>query len=348
MKIIRTLAVLSALAIFASCIPEGGDEKSADALIISEIDPFGDCIELYNSGTTAISLEGVKLRRMRVKDALDDEQTIWKGAPSLKLGAGEYLVLTYEEGKEDELVYPRNLRKPISSKKNIYIWLQDSKEKVLCTFQRGEKGRGWGEVRMVSPKDENDNEYSFSLLEDGSWALANPTPGAANGAKVADIDQSMLTVAINEIILSESRVELHNYGSKDINISGFQLRWGRIKNGYPDNQTIWTATSGTIIPAGGYMMATSSLALTGYNVSNIHIKLRDPNTFDTLNNAMAWDDFKRGKKGSGWTTATLNATTQPYIRIPDGTGLWYLGASTPLSTNGKNPGTQLVPDVDQD
>ena len=347
MKIARIIASLATIAALVSCIHDDGDGTGAESLVLSEINPFDDTIELYNSGSSTISLEGVKLRRMRLKDGVDDEQTIWKGAPSLKLKAGAYLVLKYEEGKEDELVYPTNLRQPISSKKNVYIWLQDAKKDVLCSFQRGEKGRGWGADRMISPRDSLDNEYSFCLVG-GDWVLASPTPGAANAEKKADIDQRMLTVSINEINLANGRFELHNYGSKDVNISGFQLRWSRIREGLADNQTIWTATTGTIIPAGGYVMGTSYITLSGYNASNIHIKLRDPKTFDTLGNTLAWDDFKRGKKGTGWTTATLSATSEPYVRIPDGTGLWYLGASTPYATNGKTPGTSLVPDVDQD
>jgi len=41
---------------------------------------------------------------------------------------------------------------------------------------------GWGTTGAKQEKS-----YSYSRMSDGSWAYAAPTPGAANGAKVADI-----------------------------------------------------------------------------------------------------------------------------------------------------------------
>ena len=68
---------------------------------------------------------------------------------------------------------------------NKFIELCDASGKVLDSFVRGEEGSGWNQVSGY----ENDKKHSFSRCPDGTgeWAYADPTRGAANGEKAAEI-----------------------------------------------------------------------------------------------------------------------------------------------------------------
>lgn len=337
-----TIALLGISLVFAGCSKENvinpASSTGITGIEITEVDGYADFIELYNSGSETVSLEGCKLRRLRVKDGLEDKQTIWLGTSSVSLAPGEYLVLNYEEGKTDNNLYPLNLQNKISAKKNINLWFQNSVNTVLSTFQRGSKGIGWGLVNMPACKDDADVEYSFSLVS-GEWVLATSTPGADNASKAADIPTQMMTVVLNEISLPDNAVELYNFGAESVNIGGFELRWGRIKSGVADNQTVYTIPTGTTIAAGAYLKLTPGINIGLYNACNIRIYLRDPSTLDGFDQKIVWDDFRRGKKGDGWTSTTLSATTLPYARIPDGTGDWYLeNAATIGAANGTSAG----------
>jgi len=344
LKLCSLAALLSIVAVSCTKDPEGSPVKTYDSKVqMTEINGNQDYIELYNAGNETESLEGFKIRRMRMKDGQPDEQTIWKGTKYLKIGAGERIVLSYVEGKDDNDTYPRNLRNPISTKKNAYMWLQDPAEVKLTVFQRGTEGIGWGEVRMQ--KVEKNNEALSYSLTGTAWKYALPTMGRENGAAIGSIDQTMLTVSINEISLADSKIELYNYGNTAVSLDGFELRWSRVKNdGTADNMTIWECPASTTLKAGEYMTVTPSISLSSYNSTNIHIKLRNPNATDCTGEKIAWDDFKRGTEGSNWTKDKLSATTMAYARVPDGTGNWYLQSATLGKTNGASAVTP-VPDV---
>lgn len=317
-------------------------------VIMTELDGSKDMIELYNPGKVTESLEGFKIRRMRVKDGIEDEQTIWSGKKDVFIEAGKYLVLRYEEGKEDNNVYPTNLQNPFSSHKNLNVWFQDPQGKVLSTFVRGEKNIGWGLVGMQKCETEAGEKYSYSLV-DGKWVYALPTPGAANGPKAGDIDRNMFTVVINEIDFAHSTIELFNVGKTPVDIKGFQLRWSRLKETEADNMTVWEATDATVIQPGAYLSVTSRVDLAGFTDRNVHIKFRDQNKTDFTGAKLTWDDFKRGTKGGGWTSVTVSPKVSVMARIPDGTGLWYVASkATPGATNGKDVSGGLVPGIDQD
>ena len=76
----------------------------------------------------------------------------------------------------------------LSGKKNVFIELYDGKNNKLDEFKRGEEGAGWNQVSGFK----NDKNHTFSRVPDGTgeFVYADPTKGAANGAKVADIEQA--------------------------------------------------------------------------------------------------------------------------------------------------------------
>ena len=355
-KIFIIFSLAAVLAVSCGKEPSGDNGKVPvnSKVIMTEINGSEDFIELYNSGSEAESLEGFKIRRMRLKDGVADAQTIWEGMPSFregmpsfKIAAGERLVLAYAEGKTDNLQYPRNLQNPLSSKKNMFLWLQDPAGNRLSEFRRGIESIGWGEVRMHKAEIE-DIGLSYSL-SGSEWKYAVPSKGSENAEAVGTIDQTMLYVSINEIDLEGSKVELYNYGDKDADISGFELRWSRIRtDGTPDNQTIWTAPLNTVLSPGDFLtVSISTPSLSAYQSRNIHLRLRNPNAFDCTGEKIVWDDFKRGVEGSGWTKESLSATSGSYARVPDGTGNWYLQTATVGSRNGVSTATP-VPDVKVD
>lgn len=309
-------------------------------VFLSEINGAEDFVEIYNAGKETVSLEGAKIRRMRTLDGADDEQTLWEGAAGITLASGKYLCLKYEEGKEN---VSTNLKRNLSAKRNIYVWLQDSQMKKVSEFKRGTKGAGWNEVHMQP--EEKEYSYTNSLSSaDGEWYYAAPTPGSANGTKMGAIDQTMMFVVINEIDFKNSKIELYNCSSEEIDLMGFQLRWSRInKEGEADNKTIWTAETSVKIPAKGFLVVDSETDLSPYVQKNIHIRLRDASNTDFTGEKMIWDDVKRGSKGSGWTTVELaSPISGSMARVPDGTGDWFMvGQPTIGGTNGKTTGEAL-------
>ena len=353
MKSIRLiLALCVSGAVVISCSKSGdefnnesGNQSAADltSVRLNEIDGAEDFIELYNTGTQTVSLEGAKIRRWRVADGIDDEQTLWEGTTET-IAAGAYLCLRYDETKVGVAGY---LKRDFSSRKNTSIWLQDANETVVSEFSRGTKSVGWNQIHMQRCRNASEVAYSYSFVGT-KWVYAESTPASANGSRVGEIDQTMMPVVMNEIDLESGKIELYNASDAEVNLIGFQLRWSRMKDDDADNRTIWEATKKTVIPAKGYLVVESEISLSEYASKNFHLRLRDSSHQDFMGEKYVWDDFKRGSKGEGWTTVTLTSPiVGSMVRIPDGTGDWYLAGSASLgSTNGTSLSGKLVPDGD--
>jgi len=154
----------------------GGGDKGG--LVLNEIDGNSKFIEFFNTGSSAVSLADCKM----FKDG-DTETPIWIGQAGMTVGAGEYFVLDGVKGSTD---YTVNFNSGISSKKNVMIVLTDAAGNTLDEFVRGAEDTGWGNTSLPANAD-----CSFSRCPNGTgeWAYAAPTRGAANGAKVGDIEQ---------------------------------------------------------------------------------------------------------------------------------------------------------------
>ena len=199
--------VLAAMAAFALCACEqdnpvvdgsgtqnGGNEQTAAGVVLNELSGADKYIELYNTTDKEVSLEGLKLVKY---DASKDggKSTTWTGKAGMTIAAKGYVVLESSdladeaEGGDPAYAYESAnhvFKGGLSGKKNLKIDLQDATDNVLDSFARGEEGAGWNQVSGF----ENNKKNTFSRVPDGTgaWAYADPTKGAANGAKVADIE----------------------------------------------------------------------------------------------------------------------------------------------------------------
>ena len=174
---------------------QGGNDTKVTGVVLNELSGADKFIELYNTTDKEISLEGLCLVKY---DSSKDggKSTTWTGKAGMKIAAKGYVVLESsdlsdpdEDGDPNYAYESANhvFKGGLSGKKNVKIDLQDANENVLDTFVRGEEGAGWNQVGNFN----NDSKHTFSRVPDGTgeWAYADPTKGAANGAKVADIEQ---------------------------------------------------------------------------------------------------------------------------------------------------------------
>lgn len=174
---------------------EGGGE-TIDGIVLNELSGTDKYIELYNTTEAEVSLEGVMLVKYDSSKE-GGKSTTWTGAAGMKIAAKGYVVLESSdladeaEGGDPAYAYESAnhvFKGGLSGKKNVYIELQAADESVLDSFQRGEEGAGWNQVSGFK----NDKTHTFSRVPNGTgeWAYADPTKGAANGEKVADIEQA--------------------------------------------------------------------------------------------------------------------------------------------------------------
>ena len=200
--------VLAAMAAFALCACEqdnpvvdgsgtqnGGNEQTAAGVVLNELSGADKYIELYNTTDKEVSLEGLKLVKY---DASKDggKSTTWTGKAGMTIAAKGYVVLESsdladpaEDGDPEYAYESANhvFKGGLSGKKNVFIELYSAADEKLSEFKRGEEGAGWNQVSGFN----NDKKHSFSRVPDGTgeFVYADPTQGAANGAKVADIEQ---------------------------------------------------------------------------------------------------------------------------------------------------------------
>ena len=125
------------------------------------------------------------------------KSTTWTGKAGMKIAAKGYVVLESSdladeaEGGDPNYKYESAdhvFKGGLSGKKNVFIELYSAKDELLSEFKRGEEGAGWNQVSGFN----NDKKHTFSRVPDGTGAFvyADPTKGKANGAKVADIEQT--------------------------------------------------------------------------------------------------------------------------------------------------------------
>ena len=174
----------------------GGNETKVTGIVLNELSGTDKFIELYNTTDKELSLEGVYLVKY---DSSKDggKSTTWTGAKDMKIAAKGYVVLESsdladpaEDGDPAYVYESANhvFKGGLSGKKNVFIELYSAADEKLSEFKRGEEGAGWNQVSGFN----NDKKHSFSRVPDGTgeFVYADPTKGAANGAKVADIEQA--------------------------------------------------------------------------------------------------------------------------------------------------------------
>ncbi|MCL2026887.1 MAG: T9SS type A sorting domain-containing protein [Bacteroidales bacterium] len=214
----------------------GGDPVDYSKLVVNEVSGEHKYVEIYNSGTVSIPLEGVRLQRNdgptggseRLHVAGD---VIPAGAYRLYLfnsftptGSAAYSGTSTLVDKVTGLdTYPEfvgwSVSSGISDQQILKIALVDPDGAEISTFIRGDAPLpAWGgDAARV-------RTHSYSRMTDGTWAYAVPTPGAENGAKVSDIvDPGYLTEtpadAVGLVIESATAAETNPVFDEDVIIT---------------------------------------------------------------------------------------------------------------------------------
>ena len=173
-----------------------GDQVKVEGVVLNELSGADKFIELYNTTDKEISLEGVYLVKYDSSKE-GGKSTTWTGAKGMTIAAKGYVVLESsdlsdpaEDGDPAYVYESANhvFKGGLSGKKNVFIELYNANDEKLSEFKRGDEGAGWNQVSGFN----NDKKHTFSRVPDGTgaWAYADPTKGAANGAKVAEIEQT--------------------------------------------------------------------------------------------------------------------------------------------------------------
>ena len=174
----------------------GGNETKVTGIVLNELSGADKFIELYNTTDKELSLEGVYIVKY---DSSKEgrKSTTWTGAKDMTIAAKGFVVLESsdladpaEDGDPNYAYESANhvFKGGLSGKKNVFIELYSAADEKLSEFKRGEEGAGWNQVSGFN----NDKKHTFSRVPDGTgeFVYADPTKGAANGAKVADIEQT--------------------------------------------------------------------------------------------------------------------------------------------------------------
>ena len=173
---------------------QGGDSK-VSGLVLNELSGADKFIELYNTTDAEINLDGCYIVKYDSSKE-GGKSTTWTGKGGIKIAAKGFVVLESSdladeaEGGDPNYAYESEnhvFKGGLSGKKNVFIELYSAKDEKLSEFQRGSEGAGWNQVSGFN----NDKKHTFSRVPDGTgeFVYADPTKGAANGAKVADIEQ---------------------------------------------------------------------------------------------------------------------------------------------------------------
>ena len=173
-----------------------GDQVKVEGVVLNELSGADKFIELYNTTDKEISLEGVYLVKYDSSKE-GGKSTTWTGAKGMTIAAKGYVVLESsdlsdpaEDGDPAYAYESANhvFKGGLSGKKNVFIELYNANDEKLSEFKRGDEGAGWNQVSGFN----NDKKHTFSRVPDGTgpWAYADPTKGAANGAKVAEVEMT--------------------------------------------------------------------------------------------------------------------------------------------------------------
>lgn len=144
-------------------------------LVLNEIDGNSKAIELFNTGTVDLSLNGVSLVKNNGSSAW------WQGSvESGKIPAGGYVLIIQNNPDNPHLSGGSG----ISPKQNLKFELFGPDGASLGLFLRGDEGALSGSISDTAPD-------SFQRIPNGTgdWKMATPTNGAANASTGSDIPQ---------------------------------------------------------------------------------------------------------------------------------------------------------------
>ena len=303
---------------------------------VTEENPNGKFIEIYNAGAEPINMKGVYIEK-------DNEQN-WVGNNTVIIDAGGYLVLYSEDIMNDyeglDSIY--FFHSGLSNKKNVRVQLFTPAGESIDDFNLTNidlNGEAYGYSGNEAPA-------SYSRNTDGNWYYADATPGAANvdgenivlglegGAEPPTPDEpDYSNIVLNELNGTDKFIEIYNKGNMDLSLEGMYI----MKDDYVAGAT-WTADATIVAPAHGYVLLYSEdvqIDMPDYPENLIfHSGLSSKKTIRMtlfMPNGTVRDEFTRGTTGE-WGQTISDVKPQSYARVPDG-GDWKLADATPGEAN---------------
>lgn len=181
------MAAIAALAM-VSCVKDERDPQSLipeevhydyTKLVLNEVSSVGEdaekFIELYNTGNEEISLENVVINK--------DEELSWTGVKGQKIAPKGYFAIVGAKNTTAD-----GFSSGFSAKKSVIIELIDPDGKVVDTFQRGEKGEGWGTQGLDAVTGSwsriPDGTGKFKLTETVTVNAKNATDGVDDASVI--------------------------------------------------------------------------------------------------------------------------------------------------------------------
>jgi len=154
-------------------------------LILTEVSGNNKYVEIYNSGTEDIPMKGVKLVR---NDGPSNGGSEWPGITDDIIPAGEYRLFLFNSFTAGLNTNPAfvgwTVGSGISSGQILKVAIVDPNGDEVSVFIRGDVPLpAWQTTTGVTQNSTD----TYSRMEDGTWAYADPTPGAANGTKKSEI-----------------------------------------------------------------------------------------------------------------------------------------------------------------
>ena len=307
-------------------------------IILNEINGNDKFIEIYNSGTVAINLNGVYME----KDGIQN----WVADNTVRIEAGEYLLLYSEDVQIDHPDCPESMiiHSGISAKKNVRFQLFTSTGVSVDDFNLTNidlNGEAYGYVSNAAPA-------SYSRNVDGNWYYAEATPGAANVDGVNIVlgleggctpepptpeEPDYTNLVLNELNGDTKFIEIYNKGDMDLSLEGMYI----MKDDYVAG-AIWTANATIVAPAGGYVLLYSEDVTPDHpehpEALIFHSGLSSKKTIRVtlfMPDGTEVDSFTRGTTGE-WGQTISNVAPQSYARTPNG-GDWKLANPTPGEAN---------------
>jgi len=310
-------------------------------LILNEVSGEHKYVEIYNAGTEAISLDGVKLER-------NDGASSWTGTATDIIPAGKYGLFLFNSTTvaSDHPAIIGTVNSGISDQQILKVALLDPAGNEFSVFIRGELPLpAWQSTDGVT----RNRDHSYSRMTDGTWAYADPTPGTANGEKQAEIvDPGYLTsqVVLNEVSGEHKFVEIYNSSARAVSLNGVTLD----RN---DGMSNWTGTATDVIPAGAYRIFlfnsyTSGLdkneAFVGWTVGS---GISDQQILKVALVSLTGNEFSVFIRGDvplpAWqsTEGVTRNRNHSYSRMSNGS--WAYADPTPGAVNGEKQGEIVDP-----
>lgn len=277
-----------------------------------------DWIEIYNTSSTAINLNGVKLIKT---DEDGVSETLCTFVEGTVIAGKAYLVKS--KGTD--------FSAGISNKKSVAITLQSPSGIEIDKFNKDLEFGADGS---------HETGGSYSRIPDGTgeWTIViEATKGAANKVTEPEVpsEADYTGLALNELNGNDPKyIELYNFSAKDVNMTGVKIK-------KDDKDIVYIAPEGTTIAAHSFLVLLADQPKEDYTngftsglsaKKSVMIELLAPDGVTSL------DVFKNLEESGNekWGETPMyngDKAGMAYARKEDGTGDWYMMKSTQGASN---------------